>query len=25
MEKAGMLDEDGKVINAPWEDTAPDE
>jgi tetratricopeptide (TPR) repeat protein len=25
MENAGMLDQDGKVINAPWEDTAPDE
>jgi tetratricopeptide (TPR) repeat protein len=25
MKKAGMLDENGKVVNAPWEDTAPDE
>jgi tetratricopeptide (TPR) repeat protein len=25
MEEAGMLDENGKVINAPWEDTAPEE
>jgi tetratricopeptide (TPR) repeat protein len=25
MEKAGMLDQDGKVVNAPWEDTTPDE
>jgi tetratricopeptide (TPR) repeat protein len=25
MEKAGMLDENGNVVNAPWEDTAPDE
>ncbi len=24
MEKAGMLDENGNVINAPWEDVAPD-
>ncbi|MFW9803227.1 MAG: hypothetical protein ACFFFC_11270 [Candidatus Thorarchaeota archaeon] len=25
MENAGMLDEEGNVINAPWEDAAPDE
>ena len=25
MENAGILDEDGNVINAPWEDAAPDE
>ena len=25
MEEAGMLDEKGKVINAPWDDAAPDE
>lgn len=25
MKKAGMLDENGKVVNAPWEDAAPDE
>ncbi|MFX1271738.1 MAG: hypothetical protein ACFFAX_08640 [Promethearchaeota archaeon] len=25
MENAGMLDEEGNVINAPWEDATPDE